>query len=193
MPSPTAGFPGQLVGPSSMPGPSQVVETVPAGGGAPVVSVKNTTINYSYVGGNTITVSNVSTTNNPGGSTTTTTETPEIKVCGVPGSPPCKIDESGTPTTGVAPAAVADITQKGDQLKEAVTGIGAPALPWTFGLTMPSGACSVMTFGAGGGRTWQVDLCNNVLVAFLRSLMAWALGIATAIYVWRSFTGFTAR
>lgn len=193
MPSPLAGFPGGLAGPASLPGPIQIVETTPSGGGAPVSTVNNTIVNYTYTGGNTVTVSNTTVTNNPGGGTTTTTTTPEIKLCGVPGSPACKIDETGTPTAGVAPGAINDITQRGDQLKDAVKGITAPTLPWTFGLSLPAGSCSALTFGAGGGRTWQVDLCSNSLIIFLRNLLAWALGIATAIYCWRSFTIFSSR
>lgn len=87
-----------------------------------------------------------------------TPEVPEIITCGLPGKPPCKIDETGTPTSGTIPQEAVN-TSKGSALDK-VTELGnlqAPAWSWSFAL--PS-SCSVMTVGPFHTLSVQVDLCQ---------------------------------
>ena len=159
MPGPLAGFPGGLTGPGSMPGPIQIVETTPSGGGAPVSTVNNSTVNYTYTGGNTVNVTNTTITNNPGGGTTTTTQTPEIKLCGLPGSPACKIDETGTPTT--APDGSKGIIDALKLPTQVASDPGSffpklPTLNWAFSL--PTG-CGPIMLPAFAPFLTSVDIC----------------------------------
>lgn len=91
--------PAEITGPSSVTLPPEVV-TNPDGSKVTTTPQKN----LSY-GPDSVTVTDTSTKvfTDPAGNTTgtsTTTkpaEVPEVKTCGYPGGPPCKIDEVGTP------------------------------------------------------------------------------------------------
>jgi len=101
---------------------------------------------------------------------------PEKDTCGMPNTPPCKIDETGTPTTATDPTIPdAPVARKDD------------SLPWVWGFTLPSGTCSALHWEARAGWGFTLNPCNNSLIAFLRSAMAWGLGAAAALYCWRSF------
>ena len=98
MPSPTE----NVTGPATSPGGSTVI-TDPVNN---TTSTSTTTNNYSYAGDTVTTnqtTTNVTVNNTTGAVTTNTTTTtnppaPEPpKVCGLPGTPACKMDESGTP------------------------------------------------------------------------------------------------
>lgn len=112
----------------------------------------------------------------------------EVITCGLPGKPPCKIDETGTPTgQGVESGSVQSVEAlELGQIGLMTTGQQV-ALPWLWALELPSGACSALTFELHG-RGFTLDLCNNALVSFWRSLLAWALAAWSALYVWRSVT-----
>lgn len=94
----------------------------------------------------------------PAGDPNAPAELPEDLECGLPGYPPCKIDETGTPSSvDVSQEAVND--SKADAL-EAITGLGnvqAPAWSWTFAL--PSG-CTPIVIGPFAGHSVGVDLCE---------------------------------
>lgn len=83
----------------------------------------------------------------------------EIETCGLPGKPPCKIDETGTPTAPGADTSASD--QARDSLTGQVEALGnlqAPAWSWSFAL--PS-SCAPISLGEGFAR-WgigQVDIC----------------------------------
>lgn len=118
----------------------------------------------------------------------TEVEPQEDRECGLPGTPACKIDETGTPTgQGVESGSVDAVgALELGQIGLMTTGQQA-VLPWLWALELPSGACSALTFELHG-RGFSLDLCNNALVSFWRSLLAWALAAWSALYVWRSVT-----
>lgn len=104
----------------------------------------------------------------PGSSGSTSTGTgasgQEIVTCGLPGRPPCKIDETGTPTaqaddgTAKATGALAEI--KACLLTPSSCLPALPALNWAF--TVPT-SCSPISLGAAFTK-WapslsSVDLC----------------------------------
>jgi len=92
--------------------------------------------------------------------TTTTGGAPKEDpiTCGLPGTPPCKIDETGTPATGSISKTEVD-TAKASGLSK-ITEIGsiqAPAWSWTFSL--PTG-CTPVTVGPFLSQSVVVDLCQ---------------------------------
>jgi len=92
--------------------------------------------------------------------TTTTGGAPkdEIITCGLPNTPPCKIDETGTPTTATIPKAEVDAAKDSGLSK--ITDLGsiqAPAWSWTFSL--PTG-CTAVTVGPFLSQSVVVDLCQ---------------------------------
>jgi len=100
----------------------------------------------------------------PPGTTTTGSPTSpgapapvEFKTCGLPDTPPCKIDETGTPAPNVSdwidPAVV------GVPLRSLVDAPDVADTKWTFTFSLPA-ACSVLTVGTFGGREISIDLCQ---------------------------------
>jgi len=92
--------------------------------------------------------------------TTTTGGAPKEDpiTCGLPGTPPCKIDETGTPKTGSISKAELDAAKASGLAK--ITEIGsiqAPAWSWTFSL--PTG-CTPVTVGPFLSQSVVVDLCQ---------------------------------
>jgi len=112
--------------------------------------------------------------------TTTTGSAPKDEqiTCGLPNTPPCKIDETGTPTTGDISKAEVDAA-KGSALGK-ITEIGAIQAPaWTWSFSLPS-SCQPMTVGPFLTQTVTVDLCQyqpmiHDLVALIwASFTVWA-------------------
>jgi len=103
--------------------------------------------------------------------------------CGLPNTPPCKIDETGTPTTGTIPTAEVD-TSKGDALTK-LTDIGTIQAPaWTWSFALPT-ACSPVTVGPFLTQSVTVDLCayqgliHDLAALIWVSFTVWAcVGIA---------------
>lgn len=164
--------------PGSVPGGSKVSTKVNADG-TKTQTTTTTTYNVTYNGDTyyvttttATTIQNFDQNDDPLGPPVTEeeTETPpavdpgvptepvEDLECGLPGYPPCKIDETGTPSSvDVSQEAVND--SKADAL-EAITGLGnvqAPAWSWTFAL--PSG-CTPIVIGPFAGHSVGVDLCE---------------------------------
>lgn len=124
-----------------------------------------------------------------GGTTTTggNTSPTEVITCGLPGKPPCKIDETGTPTQGDLSQAQAKLTEIQAQIEGVMTPV---ELPWVWGWSMPTGACSpieVPSFvnGVPGG---QIDLCSHPAMQFWRRLWAWLLTVLAGWYAWRRYS-----
>jgi len=91
---------------------------------------------------------------NPPDSSTNTP--PEFKGCGLPDTPPCRIDEGGTPTDPPDPPEPADL------LQGAIAGLTDPQVAdtqWTFAFALPT-SCSVMTIGPFYTLMVDVDLCR---------------------------------
>lgn len=175
-----------LTGPATVNGPTST--TTPPGG-SPVTTT--TVYNVTYEGN---TYSYTTTTINGDGSQTTgdpVVPKVDVETCGLPGKPPCKMDESGTPTTGD----YASATEAVEAAKEARTAQieGAPSktdLGWSWPLSLPSAACSPFTLYTPpeAGTTWTVDLCSSAMVDTFRALLAWLVASWTLLYVWRSVT-----
>jgi len=109
--------------------------------------------------------------------TTTTGSAPKEDpiTCGLPTTPPCKIDESGTPKTGDISKAEVDAA-KGSALGK-ITEIGAIQAPaWTWSFSLPT-SCQAMTVGPFLSQTVTVDLC--AYQAMIHDLVS---------LIWASFT-----
>lgn len=118
----------------------------------------------------------------PGGGVTpapapTPTEPPEDKECGLPGTPPCKIDESGTPT-GEAVAGPEAIDPVVDQLESCISNPASclPALPslsWNFAL--PTN-CSAIPTPAFSPALEEIDVCAFQPTIHDLMSVVWMLG-----------------
>lgn len=114
-----------------------------------------------------------------------------VETCGLPGKPPCKIDESGTPVAGStvdpAKAAVNAASQaRVDQVN--AQGTNAPT-GWTWLPSLPQGACSALVMPLPGSRQWVLDLCSSPIVQTWRALLGWLVGILGCLYIYRTATG----
>lgn len=160
-------------GPGTIPGPTVTTTHTPPGGSPQVTT---TTTNWTIIyQGDTIIINEGSTTVAPDGGTTTT-ETPteiEFNTCGLPGQPPCQIDDSRmrfqSPGTLDPDAEAARDAAARDALAGSVQ---APPSTWDFSLLLPPLAQCVPIDFAGLG---QLDGCG--MVDTVRGVMAyvWAL------------------
>jgi len=93
-----------------------------------------------------------------GTSTTGSAPKDDPITCGLPNTPACKIDETGTPTTGTISKAEADAAKASALGK--ITEIGAIQAPaWTWSFSLPT-VCSPITVGPFLTQTVTVDLCQ---------------------------------
>lgn len=121
--------------------------------------------------------------------TTTTGGPTEFKGCGLPDSPPCKIDEGGTPVAGdlSGPTAV----QEGAR-DSIIEKINAPVtLPWLWVFDLPAGACVNPTIPGDlvpGVGEQQFNICGSPYMAWWRSFWAWLLGVLAGWYAWRRYS-----
>lgn len=108
-----------------------------------------------------------------------TGESPKPKdPCGIPGSPPCKIDETGTPNGEGAFGAAGDgLNDARDELLGLIEGIkadeGPPAWTWTFAL--PTG-CSPIPVGGFAPFLDPIDICEFQPLFHDLMSVAWLLG-----------------
>jgi len=106
---------------------------------------------------------------------TTTTGAPPKEdpiTCGLPNTPPCKIDETGTPASAQITKAEVDASRQSalDKIGE-IGNIQAPAWTWSFAL--PS-SCSTIVVGPFLSQSVEVDLCQyQAMIHDLVSLI-WA-------------------
>lgn len=181
--------PPTVSGPGSIPG-DPTVTTVPDGQGGTTTTTTTPTYNITYQG-NTYTFTSTTTTTTGGNTTTTTAPAPEIKTCGYPGGPACKIDESGTPTgagvlDGVKVTVAAGV---GAGMTDMISAAGsrASAGPWAFGYQLPTGACTPITATFPYiNHTLTVDPCTSSVVELWRLMCAYLLATLTALYVFKS-------
>jgi len=134
-------------------------------------TTSQTTTNITY-NKNTATTTNTttSTTNitnnvtnqtiNEGDTITETEEQPEIEVCGLPGTPACKIDETGTPEAK-PDTAEADAKKAYKPLEDFVANPTSalptfPTINWAF--TLPSG-CAPIALPAFEPWLQEIDVC----------------------------------
>lgn len=116
----------------------------------------------------------------------------DVITCGLPDTPPCKLQEAGTPTEAPLTSPKAVATQAATQLEQVINDAAAPAsLPWLWGgFNLPAGACSNIEIEAPyiGISNRVLDLCGQPWVQWWRAALAWLCGLWTAFYAWRSFT-----
>jgi hypothetical protein len=110
--------------------------------------------------------------------------------CGLPGKPPCKIDETGTHNgQGVYTSA----NSAWDAAKQAeLDGLNSPThklqtVPWMWGFSLPTASCSVWHF-TFKGHDYTVDVCGSSAANLWRSAWAWAVYVMGALYLWRRLT-----
>lgn len=187
--TPEASSPAELSGPASVNGPTTTTTTT-TGGGAPATRTQTPAHSITYAGDSYSYTTNITTIE--GDTTTVTNQAPEIEVCGLPGTPPCKIDETGTPTTAQMAAAQAALDEAAAQLRDKVTEQSTPrALPWLWGgISMPAGACTNLVAPSPHASIpdGEIDLCGQPWVAWWRAAWAVFCGIWCVAYCWRRFS-----
>jgi hypothetical protein len=98
----------------------------------------------------------------------------EFYTCGLPGKPPCKIDESGTPEDMTDVEAIAAPGTSG--VKDFISGIPGtifPNIAWSFAL--PSN-CGPLTIGAFSQWMEPIDICEFQPMFHDIMTMVWAIG-----------------
>lgn len=177
--------PAEITGPPSVTLPPEVV-TSPDG--SKVTTTPKKELSY---GPDSVTVTDTSTkvfTDSTGDTTGTSTttkpaEVPDIKTCGYPGGPPCKIDEAGTPEAKADEA----YKQKADDYKKQVDDDRAVIQGSTdkqfftgwnvFFSAPPIAACEPIALpDYNGASMGQINPCGTA--GAIRQVMAWlwALG-----------------
>jgi hypothetical protein len=108
--------------------------------------------------------------------------------CGLPGTPACKIDETGT---AAGPGATVAATQTAFDAAATAMGDGITnagnrsSLPFTFGFSMPTGSCAPLVM-TNRWATITFDACTNQNVQNFRQAWGYILGIFAMLYMWRS-------
>lgn len=161
--------------------------------------------------GKTAQTTSSQTTTNPDGSTSTGTVTavtttapstvtgtystpkPEVTVCGLPGTPACKIDETGTPDYNPAPMVLdkskldADASAQRDAIKS--PGDKGMFSDWGGMFTLPTlTACEPLQLPVYSGYTLgTMDVCPGA--EWLRSLMAFVWAVSGLAFCWSCVEG----
>lgn len=118
-------------------------------------------------------------TGGAGGAQTIKVEIPDLKdPCGIPGSPPCKIDETGTPDGEGALGEAGDgVDDAKDQIIDLIDGIkehpGPP--PWTWTFALPTG-CSPIPVGGFAPFLDPIDICEFQPMFHDLMSVVWLLG-----------------
>jgi hypothetical protein len=170
--------PVTVSGPASIPAGDPVTTTKTNPDGSTSTSQDQYYRNYSY-NGDTVThtsttinnnTNNSNSSNNTSTNTTTITTIPsnsqanqniEISMCGLPGKPPCKIDESGTPEAGQDNSSelVTNLFKPVTQCFENISSClpAFPELSWAF--TVPA-ACVLIPVAGFAPYIESIDLCK---------------------------------
>jgi len=173
-----------VTGPATAPGPSTTTTTQTASGTTTTTNTTNYNIVYQ---GDTITYNSTTVTNttNPNGttSTMTVTEQPKTEVCGLPGTPACKIDETGTPSTVDTSPGLAKLKEdadKRDALLDAIKNKNDKDTSFVWPSWLSSGSCSPWDFGTFPVINFRLtlDMCPffawvTPVVSFLWLLGTW--------------------
>lgn len=165
-----AGIP-EVTGPSSAPGPTRTT-TSPGG----VVTTQNTSYQITYLGDTyNYTITNT-TTNSDGSPGTSETAPVEFKTCGLPGTPPCQIDDSRMVFQSPGMLDPAAEAARDAATRGALAGsVQAPPSTWDFSLLLPPLAtCQPIDFAGLG----SLDGCG--MVETVRSVMAYVWALAAA-------------
>lgn len=161
--------PGVFEGPNQVPGGSAEVP----GPNGPVTVERYYDIEYGLDG---YRVRETTTRQEPGTPPVVEQGPPvEVKTCGLPGTPPCKIDETGTPQ---APATTpgADAEGAGAGLRgfvDGITGTSFPAFQWSFALPTTCGVIQVPAFAP---YLSTIDVCQFQPLFHDIMTVVWVLG-----------------
>lgn len=184
--------PVEVTGPSSVQGP--VETTTRQEGGNTYTTTNQTTYNLSFQG-DTVTVTRttnsttVDQSNNVVSSTVTNTQASPssqkaeeaVKPCGLPDTPPCKIDEAGTPkadeTVSAGQNALKTAFDARDQQISQNT--QRESFGWLPTLPTLSASCSTIQVG----NIWTFDPCPGIEIG--RTFFAFLWGFLALIYCWR--------
>ena len=111
--------------------------------------------------------------------------------CGLPGTPPCKFDETGTGNgVGALDGAKNKFDAEAAKQNGLITSAGSSVtkLPWVFSFTLPTGGCTVFHWGRRG--EYVVDPCSSPWIAIFRNLMAYMFFGLAGFYMWKSTVGY---
>lgn len=184
--------PVEVTGPSSVQGP--VETTTRQEGGNTYTTTNQTTYNLSFQGDTvTVTTTTNSTTvdqsNNVVSSTVTNTQaspSPQkaeeaVKPCGLPDTPPCKIDEAGTPkadqTVSAGQNALKTAFDARDQ--QLAQNTQRESFGWLPTLPTLSASCSTIQVG----NIWTFDPCPGIEIG--RTFFVFLWGFLALVYCWR--------
>lgn len=119
-------------------------------------------------------------TGGTGGGTTTAPPTAPVqfKTCGLPDTPPCKIDEGGTPPPP-ASWGLGDPVAEAAPLRAIIDNPPRANTSWSWSFALPS-ACSVIAVGTFAGRAVAIDLCAYQPMIHDIMSMVWALSTVFA-------------
>lgn len=110
----------------------------------------------------------------PGGTVTEGTKPEEKQItCGLPDTPPCKIDETGTPVA-VAADSLNPPTNPAQPVLDLIGAPGVADVSWSWSFQLPTG-CSVIPMGTFGGRAVTFDLCAYQPMIHDLVSMAWLI------------------
>ena len=179
--------PVTVSGPQSVNAGEPVTMTKTNPDGSVETSTQQFVRNYSYAGDTVTHVSTttVNVTNNNGQITTSTNTTPndspagepqevKLETCGLPGKPPCKIDETGTPEApAFDPSLVDSVFQPIKTCLENPLGC-LPALPeLTWAFTVPT-SCTAIPVSGFGEYISEIDICPFQSIFHDLMSMIWA-------------------
>lgn len=109
-------------------------------------------------------------------------------MCGRPDSPPCRIDESGTPGAGGAFGGAGSALDSAFAAREGqISGVGGHTVPWQLPWSFPIGSCHPLTL-VFKGHEITANPCGNSMIALVRSLWAYCCAVFAVIYGWQTVT-----
>lgn len=188
--------PIQVSGPSSLQGPTETTERQE--GGNTYTTTKQTTYNLDFSGDTvTVTTTTVSTTvdasNNVVSQSTTTTQAPSSPEvvqqpqekakdpCGLPGTPPCKVDETGTPTASSTVSAGQGQLTSAFDARDAQVPAKTGVTSWGWLLPVPTLEASCSAINVAG--LFTIDPCPALDISRIGFAFLWS--ILTGLYAWR--------
>jgi len=188
--------PVEVTGPSSVQGP--VETTTRQEGGNTYTTTNQTTYNLSFQG-DTVTVTSttnsttVDASNNVVSQSTTTTQAPASPEqvpapqekskdpCGLPGTPACKIDETGTPTAESTVSAGQSALSTAMNARDAQVAEKTGVTSWGWLLPVPTLTASCSSINVAG--LFTLDPCPALDIS--RMGFAWLWAVLAGLYCWR--------
>lgn len=120
----------------------------------------------------------------------------DITTCGLPGTPPCAIDDSGFQNRYVPPA-TSTYNPDLNKQKDLIENIEPPSIGFGWLPSLLPGdavACHPLEFRGAVNvgevnldSTTQLDLCPYLEIA--RNILGWLFGVVSVIYIWRRVSG----